>query len=319
MRKYLSTAARTGIIALALAAAGSNAQTQTAATPAPAPATAATTPAPVQTVDADPALWVVRDADTTIYLFGTVHLLRPGLSWFDEAVREAFDASDELKIEVVLPDNPASIAPRFVAAGSYPAGTTLSSRMSPEQLATYQAGLNRFGIAAAALDPYEPWFVSLQLTQGLYAAMGMSPDSGAEKTLTTAATAAGKRITGFETIDDQLGFLDGTPESEQIGSLIMFFQRAGEMRGLADRLLASWTEGRPEDTAVVMNEGMENSPETVRILLTDRNRRWADTIRARMDQPGTVFVAVGAGHLAGNNSVQTFLAERGLTAERVAY
>jgi uncharacterized protein len=286
---------------------------------APAPAAAASAPAPVEMVDADPALWVVRDADTTIYLFGTVHLLRPGLSWFDEAVREAFDASEELKIEVVLPEDVASIAPRFVAAGSYPAGTTLSSRMSPEQLATYQAGLGRFGIPAAALDPYEPWFVSLQLSQGLYAAMGMTPDSGAEKTLTAAAAAAGKPITGFETIDDQLGFLDGTPENEQIGGLVMFFERAGEMRGMVDRLMASWTEGKPEDTAVIMNEGMAESPETIRILLTDRNRRWADTIKARMDQAGTVFVAVGAGHLAGDNSVQTFLAERGLTAERVAY
>ncbi len=287
---------------------------------AAAEAAPAATPAPaVETVDADPALWVVRDEDTTIYLFGTVHVLRPGLSWFDEAVKEAFDASDELKIEVVLPENPASIAPAFVAAGSYPAGTTLTSRLSPEQLTTYQAGLQRFGIPAAALDPYEPWFVGLQMAQGLYAAMGMTPDSGAEKTLTTAATAAGKPISGFETVEDQIGFLDGTPESEQIGGLIMFFERAGELRGFVDRLMASWTEGKPEDTAIVMNEGMVNSPETVRIMLTDRNRRWADTLKARMDQPGTVFVAVGAGHLAGDNSVQTFLAERGLTAERIAY
>ena len=286
---------------------------------APAPVAATPAPAPVEIVDADPALWVVRDADTTIYLFGTVHLLRPGLSWFDEAVREAFDASDELKIEVVLPEDVSTIAPRFVAAGSYPAGTTLTSRMSPEQLTSYQAGLGRFGIPAAALDGYEPWFVSLSLAQGLYAAMGMTPDSGAEKTLTATAAAAGKPITAFETVDDQLGFLDGTPESEQIGGLVMFFERAGEMRGFVDRLMTSWTEGKPEDTAVIMNEGMGESPETIRIMLTDRNRRWADTLKARMDQPGTVFVAVGAGHLAGDNSVQTFLAERGLTAERVAY
>lgn len=284
-----------------------------------APAAATPAPAQVETVDADPALWVVRDADTTIYLFGTVHLLRPGLSWFDEAVKEAFDASDELKIEVVLPENVASIAPQFVAAGSYPAGTTLSSRMSSEQLATYQTGLQQFGIPAAALDPYEPWFVGLQLSQGLYAAMGMTPDSGAEKTLTAAAATAGMPVSGFETVQDQLGFLDSTPENEQIGGLVMLFERAGEMRGMIDRLVTSWTDGKPEDTAVIMNEGMVDSPETIRIMLTDRNRRWADTIKARMDQPGTVFVAVGAGHLAGDNSVQTFLAERGLTAERVAY
>lgn len=288
-----------------------------------APAPAASLPvgivAPVETVDADPALWVVRDADTTIYLFGTVHLLRPGLSWFDEAVKEAFDASDELKIEAIIPTDASALQQTATAAGSYPAGTTLTSRMSPEQLTSYQAGLQRFGIPAAALDGYEPWFVSLSLSQGLYAAMGMTPGSGAETTLTAAAAAAGKPVSAFETAEEQIGFLDGTPENEQIGGLVMFFERAGEMRGMVDRLLTSWTEGKPEDTAVIMNEGMENSPESIRILLTDRNRRWADTLKARMDQPGTVFVAVGAGHLAGDNSVQTFLAERGLMAERVAY
>jgi uncharacterized protein len=314
MRTCFSTLTRMlAVTALSLSA---PALAQDAPPTAAAPAAQA---APATMTDADPALWVVRDADTTIYLFGTVHLLRPGLSWFDEAVKTAFDASDELKIEVVLPENPAAIAPLFVAAGSYPAGTTLTSRLSPEQLTTYQAGLQRFGIPATALDPYEPWFVSLQLAQGLYMAMGMTPDSGAEKILTTAAAAAGKPITGFETIEDQLGFFDGTPESEQIGGLLMVFERAGEMRGMIDRLLTSWTEGKPDDTAVIMNEGMVDSPETSRILLTDRNRRWADTLKARMDQPGTVFVAVGAGHLAGDNSVQTFLAERGLTVTRVEY
>lgn len=310
-RKALARLLGAAALLLAPPALAQDAAPAAAAAPAPAPA--------VQTVDADPALWVVRDADTTIYLFGTVHLLRPGLSWFDEAVKEAFDASDELKIEAIIPTDAGALQQAATAAGSYPAGTTLTSRMSAEQLASYQAGLQRFGIPAAALDGYEPWFVSLSLSQGLYAAMGMTPGSGAETTLTAAAAAASKPISAFETAEQQIGFLDGTPESEQIGGLVMFFERAGEMRGFVDRLMTSWTEGKPEDTAVIMNEGMETSPETIRIMLTDRNRRWADTLKARMEQPGTVFVAVGAGHLAGDNSVQTFLAERGLTAERVAY
>ncbi len=292
------------------------AESEPAAAAAPAAPVAAPAVAPV---DADPALWVVRDADTTIYLFGTVHVLRPGLTWFDEAVRTAFDASDEVKVEVVLPENPASLAPLFVAAGSYPAGTTLTSRLTPEQRTIYEGGLAQFGVPAAALDGFEPWFVSLQLSGAVFGAMGFSPENGVEATLKSAAAAASKPITGFETVEEQLGFFDATPESEQVTGLITFLEQASEMRAYVDRLIASWTEGKPEDTAAIMNEATAQTPETLRILLTDRNRRWADSIKARMDQPGTVFVAVGAGHLAGDASVQTFLAERGLTAERVAY
>ncbi len=276
----------------------------------------ATTP---EVTDVDPALWVMRDEDTTIYLFGTIHLLRPGLGWFDEAVKDAFDASDELKVEVVLPANPAPLAQAFTAAGTYPEGVTLQSRMTEEQRTAYLAAITPTGIPPEAIDSLEPWFSGLQLALAIYAQMGFQPGAGAEAVLKAAAGAAGKPISGFETVEQQIGFLDSTPESEQIAGLIQFFERGREMPAYVERLLESWTSGSPEATAAIMNEAMATSPETARILLTDRNRRWADTLQARMDQPGTVFVAVGAGHLAGEGSVQQFLAERGLTAERVAY
>lgn len=269
--------------------------------------------------DVDPALWVVRDEDTTIYLFGTIHLLRPGLGWFDEAVKDAFDASDELKVEVVLPADPAPLAQAFTAAGTYPEGVTLQSRMTEEQRAAYLAAIAPTGIPPEAIDSLEPWFSGLQLALAIYAQMGFQPGAGAEAVLKAAAGEAGKPITSFETVEQQIGFLDSTPESEQIAGLIQFFERGREMPAYVERLLESWTNGSPEATAAIMNEALANSPETARIMLTDRNRRWADTLKARMDQPGTVFVAVGAGHLAGEGSVQQFLAERGLTAERVAY
>lgn len=282
-------------------------------------AAAPAAPAAAEVTDVDPALWVVRDDDTTIYLFGTIHLLRPGLGWFDEAVEDAFNASDELKVEVVLPADPAPLAQAFAAAGTYPEGVTLRSRMTEEQRASYLAAIAPTGIPPEAIDPLEPWFSGLQLALAVYAQMGFQPDSGAEAALKAAAGAAGKPISSFETVEEQIGFLDSTPESEQIAGLIQFFQRGREMPAYVERLLDSWASGSPDATAEVMNEAMATSPETRRILLIDRNRRWADALKTRMEQPGTVFVAVGAGHLAGEGSVQQFLAERGHTAERVVY
>lgn len=296
--------------------------TAVALTLAAAPLAAQNAPpaaAPVATVDADPALWVVRDGDTTIYLFGTFHMLRPGLSWFDEAVADAFNASDELKIEVIQPEDPSAIASLVQTTGLYSDGATLTSRLSDEQRTAYQAALQQLGIPVNALDTLRPWYASLSVTLGVYQAMGFAPESGAEHALTRAANAAHKPISAFETIEEQIGFLASSPESEQIFGLLQFFTHARELPQSINDLMTSWSSGNPEATAALMNESMAETPETERIMLTDRNRRWAETLATRMEQPGTVFVAVGAGHLAGENSVQHFLSERGITATRVEY
>jgi uncharacterized protein len=286
---------------------------------APASSTATQAPASVETVDADPALWVVRDDDTTIYLFGTAHILKRGLSWFDEAVKTAFDESDELKIEVILPEDLSTLGPVLARYVGDPAGRALTSRMTEEQRAAYTTGMEQAGVPFAAVEQFDPWFVGLQLVAGITARAGYQAGSGAETVLTAAAKTANKPITAFETVEDQFGFLDSTPESEQISSLLEMLRDMGAAGTMLDGMMANWAAGKPEETSAIMNQAMVTTPETRRILLTDRNRRWAETLSARMAQPGTVFVAVGAGHLAGEDSVQVQLAEMGITAERVVY
>ena len=89
---------------------------------------------------ADPALWVVRDADTTIYLFGTVHMLKPGLSWFDEGVKSAFDRSNELVLELVMPDQPEMQA-LVSELGMSPTGPSLPDQLPPAEAAKFRAAL----------------------------------------------------------------------------------------------------------------------------------------------------------------------------------
>src|SRR3546814_7758001 len=108
--------------------------------------------APVAVTDADPALWVVKDEDTTIYLFGTVHVLKPGLGWFDEAVKTAFDASDQLMLELVMPEDQAEVAKVMMPLAIDQSGKTLSSRLDPEQLKAYQAAMASVGLPAAQFD-----------------------------------------------------------------------------------------------------------------------------------------------------------------------
>jgi uncharacterized protein YbaP (TraB family) len=269
--------------------------------------------------DADPALWVMRDADTTVYLFGTVHFLPKDIVWFDEAVADAFAASDELRMELLPVDDPASLGPLILKLAVDPKGRTMAQRMSPEDHAAYVKAMKDLGLPAAQLEPLEPWFIGVQAVSLMYVKAGYDPKSGAEEVLTQAARKAGKTITAFETPEQQFAMLDSTPEAEQLIGVRDLANGQDEALKMFSTLLGHWARGEAEETGRLMNEEMKETPETARILLTDRNARWAADLKARMDRPGVVFVAVGAGHLTGKDSVQDLLARDGLKVERVLY
>ena len=269
--------------------------------------------------DADPALWVMRDADTTVYLFGTVHFLPKDIVWFDEAVADAFAASDELRMELLPVDDPASLGPLILKLAVDPKGRTMAQRMSPEDHAAYVKAMKDLGLPAAQLEPLEPWFIGVQAVSLMYVKAGYDPKSGAEEVLTQAARKAGKTITAFETPEQQFAMLDSTPEAEQLIGVRDLANGQEEALKMFSTLLGHWARGEAEETGRLMNEELKETPETARILLTDRNARWAADLKARMDRPGVVFVAVGAGHLTGKDSVQDLLARDGLKVERVLY
>jgi hypothetical protein len=261
----------------------------------------------------------MRDADTTVYLFGTVHFLPKDLAWFDEAVADAFAASDELRMELLPVDDPASLGPLILKLAVDPKGRTMAQRMSPEDHAAYVKAMKDLGLPAAQLEPLEPWFIGVQAVSLMYVKAGYDPKSGAEEVLTQAARKAGKTITAFETPEQQFAMLDSTPEAEQLIGVRDLANGQDEALKMFSTLLGHWARGEAEETGRLMNEEMKETPETARILLTDRNARWAADLKARMDRPGVVFVAVGAGHLTGKDSVQDLLARDGLKVERILY
>lgn len=284
-----------------------------------APAAFAQSAQPAATHDADPALWVVKDADTTIYLFGTVHLLKPGLSWFDEAVRKAFDKSDELVTELGGTPDPAAVQPVMMKYGISLDGPALSEKLPADKRAAFVKALVELGLPQAVVDRFDPWLAGTQLSMMTLVKAGYDPKSGVEEALNEAAKAAGKPVSGLETIEEQLRLFDGLSEGAQMLMLTEAIDKLDSAAAEFDKLVGEWAEGDAEGLAAIMNEGLRSSPELSKVLLADRNARWADWIKARLDKPGVVFVAVGAGHLAGDDSVQAMLAKRSVKSERVAY
>jgi len=298
--------------------AASMAVAQTAASNAPSPTPAPTTAPAAAKVDADPALWVVKDKDTTIYLFGTIHVLKPGLSWFDDGVKKAFDSSDELVLEMVQPDQ--ATMQNIILSKAYSLnGPTLIERLPEADRGSYLNAMNSLGIPPAAFDRAQPWFAATNLSLLPLMKLGYDPKSGPETVLTAAAATEKKAIEGLETPEQQIGYLAGLPDKVQLAFLESTLKELPKTAETMDGMVSAWSRGDPDALAKYMNDGLDDSPELAKTLLFDRNARWAQWIKARLGKPGTVFIAVGAGHLAGDKSVIDQLKVLNIKAKRVAY
>lgn len=267
--------------------------------------------------DVDPALWVIKDEDTTIYLFGSIHVLKPGLGWFDDGVKTAFDSSDQLVLELV--DLPAAETQAlFGKLAMDQQGKTLRSKMNDADRAVYDAAMGKLGIPSPSFDPFEPWAAGIAMSLMAMQKAGFDPNSGVEKQLTAAAKVSNKPIAGLETAEFQLGIFDTLPEADQIAFLVETAKTIDDTNSMMDKMVNMWGSADTESLAQLLNEGM-TSRTLYDALLTKRNANWAKWISAQMKKPGVTFMAVGAGHLAGSTSVQALLPAYGLTATRVAY
>lgn len=311
LRSSVSTLARgalgvAGGLALFVAIAGVPAD-------ALAQTTAPAAPAPIQ--GEGPALWVIKDADSTLYLFGSVHVLRPTTGWASPRVEAAFDSASDIWFEISNPDDQAAVLPLIQQHGLSPE-TPLSSRLTPEENVELEAAAQAMGASAAQLQPMKPWLAALSLSVAPLVKAGYDPKSGVELVLKARAEAAGKPIHGFETIDKQIGILAGLPEDVQMAFLRETLKDYENAVTLLDTMVEAWAKGDVGTLDRVMVEEMkEASPALYQALLVDRNTDWADQIQTLLEGSGTAFIAVGAGHLTGDESVQAILQQRGVTVE----
>jgi uncharacterized protein YbaP (TraB family) len=301
-------------VAAGLALVFAGAPTQVLAQAAPAPAAPAAAPA-IQ--GQGPALWVIKDADSTLYLFGSVHVLRPTTGWASPRVNAAFDSASDVWFEITNPEDQAAMMPLIQQYGLSPQ-TPLSSRLTPEEVGQLDVAAKTIGASAAQLDPLKPWLAALSLSVAPLVKAGYDPQSGVELALKARAQAAGKRLHGFETLEKQVGMLATLPDDVQLEFLretLKDFDQAVEM---LDSMVEAWAKGDVEGLdRIVVEEMKTDAPELYKVLLVDRNTDWADQIQTLLQGSGTAFIAVGAAHLTGDDSVQSILQSRGVAVETV--
>src|SRR3954453_7353412 len=252
-------------------------------------------PPAATTTNADPAIFVVHAGDTTVYLFGTFHALDSKTEWFNDQVKDAFEQSDELVLETLLPEGPP-------AAPKAPPAPAVALRMPVASSASFLA-TTRLAISAGR-------------------SQGMQVGNGADMVLRRIAEDEGKPVEGLESLQFQLDMFNRMPPAAPPASAVPgrpvgnSTSIDGLQKAMAE-MQTAWKRGDQSVFVRMLGQVERSSPDTYRMMFVERNAHFAEWIAARMQKPGVVFVAIGAGHLAGKDSVLVRLAERGIESQRV--
>jgi uncharacterized protein YbaP (TraB family) len=261
---------------------------------------------------------VLKDADTTIYLFGTVHLLPHDTDWHFAELDQALDDSQMLYVEIVDDDqaNMTALVLRYGIDAAHP----LSSRLTEFDRGRLDRAARLAGVpgGVAALDVMRPWLAALTLTVAPLTKAGLDPAEGVDRQLRAAMEKAGKPVHGLETAEQQIRFLADMPQAMQLAMLRSTLRDTDRASVDLKAIIEAWKGGDEAALARLENDLMRREePQLYQRLLVERNATWARRITGMLQRPGTVFIAVGAAHLAGPDSVQAQLARDGISAKRL--
>ena len=316
LRLLLSRLARALALGTAVTTAACASKPEAApATPAPAtPATAATAAAPATA--GRHTLWRVRGPRATVYLLGSIHLMTADAYPLDSVVEAAYADADRVVFEVNL-DTLQMRSMEMIARAQLPAGQTLQSVVSPETIRMLESRLPAYNMTLAQVQRFKPWMVSLLLGQLEYQKAGLKAEYGLDMHFNARAREAGKPRGGLETVDFQLGLFDTFTPADQEALLRQTLTELDSTNANMARMRSAWQVGNVAALDSALNKSMSRYPNVKAVLLSDRNRRWVPQIEEMLKGTQDVLIVVGAGHLAGPESVVALLRARGYTVEQL--
>ena len=265
---------------------------------------------------AEPAVWVVRGKAATVVLFGSVHLLPPGLNWEPERLKKALASAQDVWFEIPI-DDAANLAAGQAAirAGLQPEGSTLRGQLSTRDQARLARAALVCGLPVEGLDRLKPWFADVTLSVASYRMAGAAVEDGVERQVSASLPASVQRQ-AFETPAEQIGYLSAAPVADQVASLRETLDELDQGPVSYQRLVRAWMAG---DARALRREAlqpmMSQAPGVYKSLVSDRNNRWVETIARRLNGSGEAVVIVGVGHLVGPDGVPALLRRRGFTVE----
>ena len=266
-----------------------------------------------------PLLYAVRDADSTMYLYGTVHVRPRGADWGNDRVRAAIDESSEVWTELMMtPEADQQTQVLALRLGAAEPGRPLSSWLTPEENASLNAVTTRLGMPQGALEAYRPWLAALTLTLAPLMQAGYDPASGVDRSIDVYSDNAGKTMRALETPEQQLTFFATLSAEAQREMLREAINESETITAMIGDMSAAWEQGneRALERAVIDDTRVEY-PELYQMLFVDRNNAWMTELTREMEGSGVDFIAVGAGHIIGSDGLVAQFRARGYRVERV--
>ncbi|MEL6664399.1 MAG: TraB/GumN family protein, partial [Pseudomonadota bacterium] len=267
----------------------------------------------------EPPVWSVSDADTTVHLFGTVHILKPETEWKTDTLDTVLGEIDALYFEadVTSPQAAAEMARLVPQLGTFQDGTKLTDLLEPDELKEVEEAAALLGLPMAAIEPMKPWLATVQMSVLALQQQGYAADSGVETVLTGEANDRGIPLRYLESAAEQLNFFADLPLDDQVDFLVTSSVQIEDDPNMLDELVEEWAEGDVDDLAAMMAEpDVMGSAEVYDVLIVERNQNWTEQIKALLDaEEGTFMMAVGAAHLAGEDSVVEMLRSDGLEVD----
>ncbi len=258
-------------------------------------------------------LWRIDGETNSIWLLGSIHLLREEDHPLPAVIDRAYEEADVVVMELDMDDlDPVYTQAAFKSAGVMTDGTTLEDLMGDGPYAAAEEAAAVVDIPLDMLAQSEPWLAAITVELMMLYRIGFNPLLGVETTMTNRAVADGKPIEGLETVDEQLDFLDGLPLEAQREMLLQTLAQSASLSESIDVMIEAWHRG---DTATLEEEllgAFEEQAELNEVLLTNRNRRWVEKILTWLDDDRDYLVVVGALHLVGDGGVPALLADKGI-------
>jgi len=263
-----------------------------------------------------PPIWVVSDADSEITLYPTLHFLPTDVEWkSDELTRRIADA-EEVWFEILPGSESDPALQQVMLSLAMEPGSSLTAKLSEAEVAALEKAVAPIGMPIQAVDQMKPWFVSNLVVAGVLIDKGFDPNAGVEKQIQPMAE--GKKIRALETAEGQMRMLASVPDDVQMDMLRQSLTDLDEDIEDLKEMVTDWAVGDVEDLEdELLDEMKRETPEAYNIIFTARNKNWADQIETEMKGSGTDFIAVGAGHLVGDDGVPAMLRARGYTVTRL--